>query len=156
MLNGCACQLGALGGETKTADYYINSTLVAKVPVTVYSSPGGTVLREVAPGSVVGEVYSYIQRDGDLWWQLKEGGFAKHGKGVFDEKMAENTSRGKQEEILKSAREGSSALPPLPSAGDLIKKLLPIAIVAALGYATIVALAPALVQKIIKPKTQTS
>lgn len=153
MLNGCACQLGRLGEEPKTADYYIDATLEALVPVTVYSSPGGTVLRKVEPGSIVGEIYSWVQRDGDLWWQIKEGGFVKHGKGVFNMKRAELTSRGKQEEILKAAREGSSALPPLPPAGAIVKALVPAAITIGIVYVVAVAVAPALIGKIIKPKT---
>lgn len=156
MLNGCGCQLGRLGEEPKTADYYINATLEALKPVTVYKYPGGPVLREVQPGSIVGEIFSWVQRDGDLWWQLKEGGYAKHGKGVFDMKMAELTSRGKQEEILQRAQEGSSAFPPLPSASAILKSLIPIAVIAAVGYAAVLAFAPTIAQKIVKPKTQKS
>lgn len=148
MLNGFGCmacnQLGA------TADYYINSTLRALRPVTVYRTPGGPVLREVPKGSIVGEVFSYIERNGDVWWQLKEGGYAKHGTGVYDAQLAEYSGAGKQAELLKAAQSGGGG----EGFGLWMDKLLAIGGVGVIGYLAIAAFAPSLLKKITKPKSK--
>lgn len=87
--------------ELKDAAWYIGSNLTAKKPVTVYSSPGGTVLRTVQPGGYVGTIYSYVNRTDGLWWHLNAGaGFVKHEPGVFDTGIAKDTASGQQHETL--------------------------------------------------------
>lgn len=88
--------------ENKTADYYLDATLRAKKPVSIYNAPGGTIIKTVAPDSIVGEIYSYVSRGTDLFWQLKEGGFVKHEKGKFDAQTADLTSSGTAIERYKT------------------------------------------------------
>lgn len=81
--------------ELKSADWYIGSQLTAKKPVTVYSSPGGVVLRSVPTGGFVGTIYSFVNRTDGLWWQLDAAkGFVKHEPGLFDTKIVKETASG--------------------------------------------------------------
>lgn len=90
--------------EDKTkASYYVDSTLVARKPVTVYSYPStnAPIVKQYAKGSNIGIIYSYVLRDGVLWWQIdwfskKPQGWVKHDAGLFDKKILEDTSSGQR------------------------------------------------------------
>jgi len=85
----------------KPASYFYGSWLVAKEPVTVYSSPNGTPLKKLNTGSTVGRIYSHNDRDGEIWWVLENnGGAVKHAPGRFDTSIAMETSSGQKHEEL--------------------------------------------------------
>lgn len=86
--------------ELKTADHYIGSWLVAKMPVKVYSSPGGVLTKAYSFGQNVGQIRSYVLKNGVVWWELKDGGFVEHAKGKFDTKIAENSASGVEHQQL--------------------------------------------------------
>jgi len=67
-----------------SADKFVGGQLIAKYPVTVYSSPNGNVIKTVKPGDVVGFIYSWVERDGKIFWQLQDNSFVEHKSGVFD------------------------------------------------------------------------
>ena len=73
-----------------SADQIINKTLIAKKNVDLTRSPGGAVIYTVTPGENVGVVYSYIQRDGIVYWLFYDANqrtyFAKHETNAFDVK----------------------------------------------------------------------
>lgn len=106
--------------QIKGADYYLGSWLVAKKPVTIYSSPNGNVIGTRSPGQNVGRIYSYVNRDGDLYWQLEgesgngTGGFVKHSPGAFDSSIAFDTSGEKE------LAEAMEIKPELPVLDDLM------------------------------------
>lgn len=54
-----------------TADLMIGKTLYAKQSVKLYSGNLITVIGTVSPGGVVGVVYSYVVRNGKLYWEFK-------------------------------------------------------------------------------------
>lgn len=89
-----------------TADYYLNATLKAKVDgIKVYSGANsGSVIRTCSKGSIVGEIFSYVMVGSDVWWDLKEGGFVKHGTGLFDATLAQTTSEGYDDQTVKNAQ----------------------------------------------------
>lgn len=83
------------------ASYYIGSTLVARKPVNLMSSPSksSTLLQAFPKGVNVGKIYSYVIKDGFLWWSVdwfsgKHAGFVKHEPGLFSAPIAEETSTG--------------------------------------------------------------
>jgi len=86
---------------TKPADYYLDSTLVAKVPVTIYKSPSLTapVVNKYAKGTNVGKIQSWVVRDGNVWWDIDyfsgvHAGWVKHDPSLFDAAIAEQTASG--------------------------------------------------------------
>jgi hypothetical protein len=85
-----------------TANYYLDATLRAVQPVDVLNHPGGTIIRTVEPGSIVGKIFSWVQRNGTLWWQLEgsQSEFVEHAPGRFDAQMAAYTGRGKEFERM--------------------------------------------------------
>lgn len=98
----------SLDKQKRSADYYINSTLVARNPVTVRKIPNdlGEVIKQYPKGSNVGIIYSWVVRDGQVWWQLnwfsgKPQGWVKHDSSLFDADIAEQTSSGKAIEVKK-------------------------------------------------------
>lgn len=111
-----------LGEITKNdASYYLDAQLRALKPGTVHSYANGPVTREYDTGSIVGEIFSWVTRDGEVWWQLKEGGFVKHEKGKFDPRIAQDTSQGKASDLLSDAFGNSGGGLPLPGLDDLKK-----------------------------------
>lgn len=85
--------------ETKTADHFIGSWLIAKDNVNTYTSPAGGVLdKTFKPGQIVGRIYSYVLKDGNVWWHLDNGGFVQHAPGRFDTKVALDSASGKTHE----------------------------------------------------------
>jgi len=98
----------SLEGKKKSADFYINSTLVAKTALPVYKIPStsGDIVKSYTKGANIGKIYSWVVRDGQVWWQVnyfsgKPQGWVKHEKGLFDSEIAEQTSDGKAIEVKK-------------------------------------------------------
>jgi len=86
---------------TKPADYYLDSILVAKVPVNVYKSPSLTapIVNKYSKGSNVGTIQSWVVRDGNVWWDVNyfsgvHAGWVKHDPALFDSTIAEQTASG--------------------------------------------------------------
>lgn len=119
--------------KLKDASYYVGSWLVAKVPVKIYSSAGGTtVIANVNTGGNVGRIYSYVMKpDGSLYWQLEgvsgngTGGFVKHVPGAFSNQIALDTASGKEHEELITELEkepiGDAAKAIATGATDIVK-----------------------------------
>lgn len=51
-----------------TADLVINKNLYAKGNVDLYDSPGGKIIRSISDGGLVGNVYSWVTRNGIVYW----------------------------------------------------------------------------------------
>lgn len=108
----------------KSADYYLDSTLIARQPVTLYQSPSTTasVLKKFVKGENVGKIQSWIVRDGQVWWDInwfsgKHAGWIKHIPGLFSEEISEQTASGKtHEETVKEQQE-------LTKDDDLVTKI---------------------------------
>ena len=67
----------------KTADDYIDSTLYAKTTVDAYltvDANGNGVVKvgTIQPNKLVGRVYSWIEHNGRLWWQIDQNTFPDH------------------------------------------------------------------------------
>lgn len=94
----------------KTADYFIGSWLTAKKPGVVLSSPQGTAKSAFNTGDIVGRIFSYVQDNHKVYWQLEDkqggpnGGFVIHEPGRYDTKVALETSSGKELEDVKAAQ----------------------------------------------------
>ena len=111
--------------DTKTVDYYLNAQLKAKEPGSIYNAPNGVIDRSYDTGAIVGEIYSWVQRGDQIWWQLKEGGFVLHAPGKFDATTAEYTSQGKVDEIIDALSDPPGiSFPDLPELGDMKKALI--------------------------------
>ncbi len=81
--------------EIKTASNYYGSWLIAKKPINIYSSPGGTIEAVRNTGQTIGRIYSHVTRNGEVWWMLyNDGGFVKHEKGAFDTSIVNTTASG--------------------------------------------------------------
>jgi hypothetical protein len=96
--------------DYKTADKFLDATLVALKDGMVYQSADGKFKRAYEKNSVVGEVFSWVDRPSGVWWNLKEGGWVKHEAGKFDMKRAENSSSQKKLDRI-SELQNSSSLP---------------------------------------------
>lgn len=53
-----------------TADKVVGKSLYAKSVVNVYNVPGGAVVRTISTGGLIGQVYSWITNNGDVYWQF--------------------------------------------------------------------------------------
>lgn len=89
-------------------DDFLGAKLVALKDVPVYTSPNGTLIKVVKTGDNVGVIYSYVIRDGIVWWQVdgSNTGFVKHEKGSFDDIAITNSLRenkAKKEAAIKEA-----------------------------------------------------
>lgn len=86
----------------KDANYYLDSKLVARVPVKVYKAPTETsdVVISYKKGQNIGIIQSWVLVNGVLWWDVnwfsgKHQGWIKHEPALFDAKVAEDTASGK-------------------------------------------------------------
>lgn len=71
---------------------FLDGTLVALKPMIIYSRPDGNNIRSVKANQTVGKIYSYVVKDGVVWWQLYDNqGFVKHGSGLFDAQMLQSS-----------------------------------------------------------------
>lgn len=155
---------GVNHADAKPASYYLDSTLVARKPVTVYKSPSVTspIVMKYKAGSNIGKIYSWTLREGFLWWSVdwfsgKHQGWVLHDPSLFNTKIVEDTASGKliedkQAEIKKAVEEndpfkgikdvGSGINKAIGGAGDTIgfigsnmKWILLVVIVVSLAYA---------------------
>lgn len=99
-----------------TADKYINGTLKALKDGEIYNSPDGAIKSIYQRGSIVGEIFSWVEKPSGVWWQLKEGGYVKHAPGKFDADMVEKTAQNynETEQVFDIADLGGDLL------GDLL------------------------------------
>ena len=70
---------------TFDATQLTGKTLYSATATDVYHLPtvNSNKLRTVAPGTPIGVIYSYVERDGFLWWMLEADGYVLHEKGKF-------------------------------------------------------------------------
>ena len=52
--------------STITADKVIGKNLFSKGSVDVYNLPGGKIIRTIKTGSLIGNVYSYVEYKGNV------------------------------------------------------------------------------------------
>ncbi len=75
---------------TYSANDIIGKTLIAKKNIAIKRQPsrGAPTVFTVRPGSTVGVVYSWIQREGALWWMMYDDKgntyYVYHEPGAYD------------------------------------------------------------------------
>lgn len=80
---------------TFSVDQIVDKTLIAKKPVPIKRLPLDTAptVYTVKPGETVGVVYSWVSRDGSIWWEYydsnKNAYYTKHEPGTYDIKSLE-------------------------------------------------------------------
>lgn len=89
----------------KPASYYLDSKLVARLPVTIYKLPDekSAVVIKMPKGSSVGTIQSYVVRDGQVFWEVnwfsgKHAGWVKNVPGLFNTEIAEQTASGLEQQ----------------------------------------------------------
>lgn len=94
----------------RDANYYLDSTLVARKPVKLMKSPdaNSAVIMEFNKGGNVGKIYSWVVKNGQVWWEVdwfsgKHAGWVKHDPALFDADIAQQTSSGQVQEIKQAA-----------------------------------------------------
>jgi len=55
---------------TYSANDVLGRFLIAREDVPVYDLPNGTRIGEIKKGNSTAEVYSYVVRNGQVWWQF--------------------------------------------------------------------------------------
>jgi len=55
---------------TYSANDVLGRYLIAREDVPVYNLPNGTRIGEIKKGNSTAEVYSYVVRNGQVWWQF--------------------------------------------------------------------------------------
>lgn len=53
-------------------DKVFNQTVYAKATVKKLSSPGGSVVGTIAPGAIIGKIYSYVVSNGKVYWMIDD------------------------------------------------------------------------------------
>lgn len=114
--------------DTLSVNDIIDGNLYALKPISVFNKPDGTVLKTVPKGAFVGKVYSYVQKDGSVWWQLNDlKSFVKHTPDSFDlsklKQSVEAVKVAKQVEIMKKVEDRlASNTNPLYTTGKSLEK----------------------------------
>jgi hypothetical protein len=125
------------GTGTYNANDVVGKTLFAKTSVDVFNSPGLTwteKLYTVQPGNVVGVVYSWVNRDGTIWWQLEPGNkFVEHKRGRFDlnalKEQGLETTQEKEEAAKEAAKPWYEKLFKTAS-----QTIITVAVISVIGY----------------------
>jgi len=92
-------------------DDFLGGKLFARQNVIIYDRPNGNIIEMKKAGDEIGTIYSYVLRDGSVWWNIdgkNYSGFVLHQKGIFDDIALQNSLRenaAKKEELIKSAAE---------------------------------------------------
>jgi len=111
----------------------IGRTLVAAKTVYMYSYPESKpdyFLYKITPGQIVGEVYSYIQRNGLTWWvfDLPNGknGYVLHTKDSFSFEVLkqQGAQTVEEEEEAKKEEDKSIVETTIDKIGAFVPKLL--------------------------------
>lgn len=77
---------------TYSVDDIVGKTLIAKKKVAIKRQPSDTAptVYTVSPGETVGVVYSWVSRDGSIWWMYydtnKNPYYTRHEPGLYDVK----------------------------------------------------------------------
>lgn len=115
--------------------YYINATLSAKMPGYRYQYPNGPVTSSYESGSHVGEIDTYVTRDGVIWWQLKSKEWVPQLPGYYDQDTAIKTSQGYQDQMLQSAILDNNGVTKIALGfGELLGKIMPFLLIALALY----------------------
>lgn len=82
----------SINSNTYNANDVIGKTLIANIPVNVYAEATNVnLLYTVRPGNTVGVVYSWVNKNGVIWWQLEPGNkFVSHSIGKFNLQVLED------------------------------------------------------------------
>ena len=83
------------------ANEVIGKYLLAKRDCKIYDRPGGTVIGNLTKGIVYGPVYSYVEKDGQIFWmfdyslpgQAPGAWYVKHIVGAFTIQQSGNESK---------------------------------------------------------------
>lgn len=114
---------------TYNANEIVGKTLFAKKKIDVYNSsaPDGKIIYSVNSGDTLGPVYSWVMKNGALWWQLEWqleannfGAFVKHEIGAFDVKALED--QGAQTTLDKINEEKEANKSSFDKIADLVSK----------------------------------
>ena len=126
------------GEDDSKLSYYLNSLIVAKKPVKIWTLPGaskgGKVKTTILPGESVGKVYSWVMdKNGTTPWLIlvdaltpsnevataKVIGYTPFFEGLFDKQIATKTSSGKA--FVDSQNKSDSInLNPFPALQDFL------------------------------------
>lgn len=70
---------------TFSVNQIIGKTLYALKEVKVYHLPieSSQVIRTTPRAGIVGVVYTYVEKDGFIWWSLENSGYVKHQPNTF-------------------------------------------------------------------------
>ena len=155
-----------------SVDEVVGYSLFAKKQVTMYRLPDTTsqVVRVVSAGQLIGQVYSYIGRNGNLWWQIGDGftvdGYVLHVTGYFDIDALRDQGALSTEELIAAqrAQEMMDANPfslnSLLGGGDALKNLIGIGsgigntLITVLKYAAIILVGYALIRYVLPIATE--
>jgi len=116
--------------KDRTAADYIGGVLKASLPVNVFTAINSGFDYEAKPGQIIGTIYSYIVRDGKLFWQLdtsKGVRFVEMKPNAFDPDFLEQSliafDRAKQTGLDKRIEERISKNDSPLYAGNVIKSI---------------------------------
>lgn len=120
-----------------SADQIIGKTLFAKTVVNVRKLPDVTseILSKTKPGQNVGRVYSYVERDSKIWWQLEseKGAWVQHNAGWFSIKVLKDQGAKTVKEVVKQKQQEEKSFTDklgdfLGPTGSVMKYALPVGI----------------------------
>jgi hypothetical protein len=84
---------------------YLDGTLYALQNVNIYGSPEGKPIQIVKAGNKIGTVYSYVVRNGQIFWMLTDNKFVKHGDDLFDQQKLKESILAVQKAYQKKLNE---------------------------------------------------
>jgi hypothetical protein len=145
-----------------SADDIINKTLIAKINVVAYSQPFITspVYAAYKSGQTIGVVYSYVIKNGVIWWLFydvnKKPYYVQHKEGKFSltslkDQGAKTTAQKTKEKEEKEKEENSTILDKFAAFGsDFGSTLKWVLIAAIVAFGLYYAFEAGLFKKMIK------
>jgi len=126
-----------IGGKYFPIGQIFDKTLYASGPVKIYRSVIGQPVYTANAGQPVGIVYSYVERDGILWWQFldtyNKPYYAKHSPTAFSLSAIVNQGSQTHQEIEEQKEKDKN--PVLSTIAETAQRILmPVAIAAAVYY----------------------
>lgn len=111
----------------------IGKTLFGLKDVNIYHLPSTAsgIIKTVVAGQPVGVVYSYVEREGAIWWQLQNSGYVKHQKGTFSTSALKD--QGAIDELTKNTKPTTGAQV-LETLYKTLKWALPLIAIAVIAY----------------------
>lgn len=140
-----------MADQIYSAAQVIGKSLIAKTKINIRRLPSQTaeILSVTKPGQTVGKVYSYVEKEGFIWWQLnnEKGPWVAHKAGWYSITALKSQGAKTVEQEIEEKQENEKTITDKLSdffspTGAIVKYGLPIALILG-GFLVVDRLLPA-------------